>query len=78
MENYKVFAKNPLIGIEDIIINRAIPIALKESFKELQNVIKKDEKKYYAQPIDNKNIMLLASFGMLLLREKGQENKEIQ
>ena len=33
MENYKVFAKNPLIGIEDIIINRAIPIALKESFK---------------------------------------------
>jgi hypothetical protein len=75
MENYKVFAKNPLIGIEDIIINRAIPIALKESFKELQNVIKKDEKKYYAQPIDNKNIMLLASFGMLLLREKGQENK---
>ncbi len=54
MENCKVFAKNPLIGIEDIIINRAIPIALKESFKELQNVIKKDEKKYYAQPIDNK------------------------
>jgi len=75
MENYEIFAKNPLIGIEDIIINRAIPIALEESFKELQNVLKKDDKKYYAQPIDNKNIMLLASFGMLLLREKGQGNK---
>ena len=75
MENYKIFAKNPLVGIEEIIINRAIPIALEESLKELENVIKKDDKKYYAQPIDNKKIMLLASFGMLLLREKGQENK---
>ena len=75
MENYKIFAKNPLLGIEDIIINRAIPIALEESFKELQNVIKKEDKKYYVQPINNEKIMLLASFGILLLREKGQENK---
>jgi len=75
MENYKIFAKNPLIGIGDIIINRAIPIALEESFKKLQNVIKKDDKKYYTQPINNKKIMLLASYGLLLLREKGQENK---
>ena len=75
MENYKIFAKNPLIGIENIIINRAIPIALKESFKEVQNVIKKGDKKYYTQPINNKKIMLLTLFGMLLLREKGQENK---
>jgi len=75
MENYEIFAKNSLIGIEDIIINRAIPIALEESSKELQNIIKKDDKKCYAQPMDNKKIMLLASFGMLLLREKGQENK---
>jgi len=75
MESYKIFAKNSLKGIEDIIINRAIPIALEESFQKLQNIIKKTDKKCYPQPMDNKKIMLLASYGLLLLREKGQENK---
>lgn len=77
MENYKIFAKNPLLGIEKIIIKRAIPIALKESLKQLQIVIEKEDKQYHALPVDIKKIMLLASSGMLLLREKGQENKTL-
>lgn len=77
MENYKIFAKNPLIGIEDIIVNRAVPLALKESFIELQKVIKKGNTKFDIQTMDSHKIMLLASSGMLLMREKGQENKTL-
>lgn len=77
MENYKIFAKNPLIGIEDIIVNRVIPLALEESFIKLQKVIEKSDSKFYTQTIDIQKIMFLASFGMLLMREKGQENKTL-
>lgn len=72
METYKLFTKNPIKGIEKIILEKAIPFALKEIADDLSrnNLFIQRQKLLQALP-------LLASNGLKIMRRKGQENKQI-
>ena len=73
METYKLFTKNPKEEIEEIILRKAIPFALKEIIDDLcrnNSNIQRQELLLHALP-------LLASKGLQIMRRKGQENKQI-
>ena len=73
METYKLFTKNPIKKIEEIILRKAIPFALKEIANDLSRnnlYIQQRQKLFHALP-------LLASNGLQIMRSKGQENKQI-
>jgi len=73
METYKLFTKNPKEEIEEIILRKAIPFALKELNNDLSrnnSYIQQRQKLLHPIP-------LLASMGLQIMRSKGQENKKI-
>ncbi len=72
METYKLFTKNPIEKIEEIILRKAIPFALKEIANDLNrnNSYIQRQELLHALP-------LLASNGLQITRRKGQENKQI-
>lgn len=73
METYKLFTKNPKEKIEEIILRKAIPFALKELANDLSrnnSYIQQRQKLFHVLP-------LLASKGLQIMRSKGQENKQI-
>lgn len=73
METYKLFTKNPIEKIEEIILRKAIPFALKEIANDLSRdnlYIQQRQKLFQVLP-------LLASKGLQIMRRKGQENKQI-
>jgi len=73
METYKLFTKNPIEKIEEIILCKTIPFALKEIANDLSRnnlYIQQRQKLLHVLP-------LLASKGLQIMRRKGQENKQI-
>jgi len=72
METYKLFTKNPIEKIEDIILRKAIPFSLKDianDFARNNSYIERQELLY--------TLPMLASRGLRIMRRKGQENKQI-
>ncbi len=73
METYKLYTKNPIEKIEEIILRKAIPFALKEIANDLSRnnlYIQQRQKLLHALP-------LLVFNGLQIMRSKGQENKQI-
>jgi len=72
MKTYKLFTKNPIEKIEEIILRKATPLALEEIAHDLSgnNSYIQRQELSYALP-------LLASRGLQILRRKGQENKQM-
>ena len=73
METYKLFTKNPIEKIEEIILRKAIPIALKKIANDLSRnnlYIQQRQELLHALP-------LLVFNGLQIMRGKGQENKQI-
>jgi len=72
METYKLFTKNPIEKIEEIILRKAIPFVL----KEIANNLSKNNSYIQRQALLHV-LPLLASKGLQIMRRKGQENKQI-
>ena len=73
METYKLFTKNPIEKIEEIILRKAIPFALKKIANDLSRnnlYIQQRQELLHALP-------LLVFNGLQIMRGKGQENKQI-
>lgn len=72
MKTYKLFTKNPIERIEEIILYKAMPFALKKMIDDLSR----------NNPCIPRQVILhvlpsLASRGLQIMRRKGQENKQI-
>ena len=72
MGSYKLYTKEPIETIEDIILHEAIPLGL----KELSEKLEKNNLVITRQKIINK-IPLLITRGMTLLRQRGEDGKKI-
>jgi len=72
METYKLFTKEPIKDIEDIILHHAIPLAL----EKLADDLEKNNFTIIKEEII-KNIPLLIYNGMVLLRKKDEEGKKL-
>lgn len=72
METHKLFTKEPIKSIEDIILHKAIPLAL----EKLADNLEKNNSLIKKQEIIN-NIPILFSIGMALLRKKNEEGKKV-
>jgi len=72
METYKLFTKNPIEKIEEIILRKAIPFALNKIANDLSrnNSYIQRQELLHALP-------LLVFNGLQIMRGKGQENKQI-
>lgn len=72
METYKIFSKEPVNTIENIILHEAIPKAL----SKVADIL---EKEHHTIPNQNitQNIPILIYEGMNLLRNSGEEGKKI-
>ena len=71
METYKLFAKNPIEEIEEIILHKAIPFALEEIINDLNR-----NNSYTQRQELLHTLPMLASRGLQIMRRKGQENKQ--
>lgn len=72
METYRLFTKNPIEKIEEIILYKAILFAL----KEIANGLEKNNVSIQRKELLN-NLPLLTFKGMQIMRGEGQENKQI-
>ena len=73
MQTYKLFTKDPIKKIEDIIIHDAIPFSLEKLANDLE---KNNTYIIERQELLNKLPVLIPK-GLALMRYKGQENKQI-
>ena len=72
METYKLFTKNPIEKIEEIILRKALPFALNKIANDLNrnnSYIQKQELLH--------TLPLLVFNGLQIMRGKGQKNKQI-
>ena len=72
METYKLYTKNPIKKIEEIILQKAMPFALEEIINDL-----KINKSYIQLQSLLNTLPLLSSRGLQIMRSKGQNNKQI-
>jgi len=73
METYKLFTKNTIEKIEEIILRKAIPFALKEIANDLSR-----NNLYIQQRQEMLHVLPSLVFrGLQIMRSKGQENKQI-
>lgn len=72
METYKLFTKDPVKMIEEILLKEAIPLELKSILNELEKTNGAISKQYIFN-----NLLLLAFKGLFILRQKGQEKKQL-
>jgi hypothetical protein len=72
MEKYKLFTKEPIKAIEDIILPNAISLAL----EKLADNLEKNNSTIMKEEVI-KNIPILIYNGMILLRRKNEEGKKL-
>lgn len=72
METYKLYTKNPIKKIEEIILQKALPFTL----EEIINDLKINNSYIQLQSLLN-TLPLLSSRGLQIMRSKGQKNKQI-
>lgn len=71
METYKLFTKNPIEEIEEIILRKAIPFTLKEMINNCRNNLCIPRQELL------RVLPSLVFRGLQIMRRKGQENKQI-
>jgi len=71
METYRLFTKQPVKKIEEIILNKAIPVALNDLANKLERAGNTTRKENLLN-----NLPLLASQGLIILRKSGQKGKQ--
>lgn len=72
METYKLFTKNPIKKIEEIILHKAMHFALNKIANDLSR-----NNSYIQRQKLLRELPFLASKGLQIMRRKGQENKQI-